>query len=588
MSTSGDYALPGAVTNPEAAVEGVAREPFALRALDRLTETTVVGALLGELLLVLANVIARVFFRHSFLWSDEVARLVLSILAFIGGAVAYRRRDHAQVRLVLNLVPRRAERVCLALADIIVFLVSGLIGVASIEFVAASWAERTPILQAPAALIALPLPAGMALMAIYAAARVGRGHGRLALLVALLFLAATALAATTYGSWLPALGDNSSMIAALVLFFAAIFAGVPVGFVLMLAAASYLGMSGAAPLLVLPQTMVAGAGNYILLAVPFFILAGLVMERGGISVRLIRFVHALVGHLRGGLLQVAVVSMYVTSGLSGSKPADVAAVGTVMRDEVGARHGAPEGAAVLAVSAIMGETVPPSIAMLIVGSITNVSVAGMFIGGLMPAAVIALCLMALIAIRARRAGALPAPRAPARMVARAGFNAFLPLLMPGMLLAGILLGLATPTEIAALAVVYGVVLAMFVYPERSDRIDAPCLFDGPINGERFRAYVEQFLVPTLKAGDVVILDNLGSHKGKAGRKAIRDVGARLVFLPKYSPDLNPIEQLFAKFKTLLRKVGARTYEAISAACGEILKRFPASECAAYIRNAGYA
>ena len=130
--------------------------------------------------------------------------------------------------------------------------------------------------------------------------------------------------------------------------------------------------------------------------------------------------------------------------------------------------------------------------------------------------------------------------------------------------------------------------ATFLAALRSDRIDAPCLFDGPINGERFRAYVEQFLVPTLKAGDVVILDNLGSHKGKAGRKAIRDVGARLVFLPKYSPDLNPIEQLFAKFKTLLRKVGARTYEAISAACGEILKRFPASECAAYIRNAGYA
>ena len=89
---------------------------------------------------------------------------------------------------------------------------------------------------------------------------------------------------------------------------------------------------------------------------------------------------------------------------------------------------------------------------------------------------------------------------------------------------------------------------------RSDRIDAPCLFDGPINGERFRAYVEQVLVPTLKAGDVVILDNLGSHKGKAVRNAIRRLGARLVFLPKYSPDLNPIEQVFAKFKTLLRKV----------------------------------
>jgi putative transposase len=95
--------------------------------------------------------------------------------------------------------------------------------------------------------------------------------------------------------------------------------------------------------------------------------------------------------------------------------------------------------------------------------------------------------------------------------------------------------------------------ATFLAALRNDRIEAPCLFDGPINGERFHAYVEQFLVPTLKPGDVVILDNLGSHKGKAVRKAIRNVGARLVFLPKYSPDLNPIEQVFAKFKTLLRK-----------------------------------
>ena len=130
--------------------------------------------------------------------------------------------------------------------------------------------------------------------------------------------------------------------------------------------------------------------------------------------------------------------------------------------------------------------------------------------------------------------------------------------------------------------------ATFLAALRSDRIDAPCLFDGPINGERFRAYVVQFLVPTLKAGDVVILDNLGSHKGKAVRKAIRDVGARIVFLPKYSPDLNPIEQAFAKLKHGLRKAKARTYDAISAATADILKCFPASECAAYLRNAGYA
>ena len=116
--------------------------------------------------------------------------------------------------------------------------------------------------------------------------------------------------------------------------------------------------------------------------------------------------------------------------------------------------------------------------------------------------------------------------------------------------------------------------ATFLAALRNDRIDAPCLFDGPINGERFHAYVEQFLVPTLKPGDVVILDNLGSHKGKVVRRAIRNVGARLVFLPKYSPDLNPIEQVFAKFKTLLRKAGARSYEALSQACAQILTQYP--------------
>jgi putative transposase len=130
--------------------------------------------------------------------------------------------------------------------------------------------------------------------------------------------------------------------------------------------------------------------------------------------------------------------------------------------------------------------------------------------------------------------------------------------------------------------------ATFLAALRNDRIDAPCLFDGPINGERFLAYVEQVLVPTLKPGDIVVLDNLGSHKGKAVRKAIRAVGARLVFLPKYSPDLNPIEQVFAKLKTLLRKAAARTIDAISDALADILLQFAPEECANYIRNAGYA
>jgi len=440
-----------------------------LAAIDAGAEALVVAALLGELALVLANVVARSAFHTSFLWADEMARLALAILAFIGGAVAYRRRQHAFVRVLLNAFPKDIHHACLAFADVLVVFMAMLTGFVSLEFLASSWSERTPILQIPAATIALPLPIGMALLTVYAIAHLWREHRAIAWRIAVGLVLALGVGIATRSAWLSWFTGDAAITATLVLFFVAILAGVPVGFVLLLSTALYMWITGTASLVVLPQSMVNGTGNFILLAVPFFILAGLVMERGGISVRLVRFIYALVGHVRGGLLQVAVVSMYIVSGLSGSKPADVAAVGTVMRDELNERHGSAEGAAVLAASAIMGETVPPSIAMLIVGSITSVSVAGMFIGGLIPAAVMALALMALIYVRARRSALPRVPRAPTRAMLSAGAGAILPLLMPGMLLAGILFGIATPTEVAAFAVVYGVVLSMLVYREMDFR-----------------------------------------------------------------------------------------------------------------------
>ena len=128
----------------------------------------------------------------------------------------------------------------------------------------------------------------------------------------------------------------------------------------------------------------------------------------------------------------------------------------------------------------------------------------------------------------------------------------------------------------------------FLAALRRDRIDAPCVIDGPINGESFLAYVEQVLLPTLKPGDIVIIDNLGSHKGKAVRHAIRAAGAKLFFLPPYSPDLNPIEQVFAKLKALLRKAAERTVEATWKRIGALLECFTPQECANYLANAGYA
>ena len=129
--------------------------------------------------------------------------------------------------------------------------------------------------------------------------------------------------------------------------------------------------------------------------------------------------------------------------------------------------------------------------------------------------------------------------------------------------------------------------ATFLAALRHDRIEAPWLMEGPIDGESFRTYVEKVLLPTLRPGDIVIIDNLGSHRGKAVRQIIRSAGAKLFFLPKYSPDLNPIEQVFAKLKHLLRKAQARTVAAVCTAIGELLGSFTPSECANYFKNAGY-
>jgi transposase len=128
----------------------------------------------------------------------------------------------------------------------------------------------------------------------------------------------------------------------------------------------------------------------------------------------------------------------------------------------------------------------------------------------------------------------------------------------------------------------------FLAALRHDRIEAPWVLDGPIDGESFRSYLENALVPTLKPGDLVIMDNLGSHKGKIVRHLIRSVDAKLFFLPKYSPDLNPIEQVFAKLKHLLRQAGARTLEQLPPAIGQALQAFTPRECANYLENAGYA
>jgi tripartite ATP-independent transporter DctM subunit len=429
-----------------------------------LATTVAAAALLIELAVVLVSIIGRTAIGHGPLWSDEASRLALSIIAFIGGAAAYRGAHHTAIRLITDRLGKATRQAVGAGIEWLVLIVTATTAWQSIALLTASWDNVTPILQISTGWTTLPVTIGLLLIALFALERLLVGYAwRTVAISGTATLAATAWIVAEAGA--PAFADNpgAALTGMILLFFGAILLGMPVSFGMLFATLSYLDLTDTAPLVAVPQAMVDGIGNFILLALPFFIFAGLIMERGGISLRLVRFAMAVVGGVRGGLLQVVVVTIFLVSGVSGSKVADVAAVGPVVRREL-KRQGyrESEGAAVLAASAAMGETIPPSIAMLVLGSVTPISIGTLFIAGLLPAVVIALCLMLLIYILARRGPHREAlPMAGGRLSAIPG--AILPLIMPVAMVLGIKFGIATPTEASSLAVVYGVVLSALVY-----------------------------------------------------------------------------------------------------------------------------
>ena len=438
----------------------------AVATLDLCVDLVVGTALVGELVAVIVDVLGRTFFDAPLLWTNEVSSLALSVIAFIGGAIAYRREQHVFIRTIVDILPERPRHACYAFVDWLVLGIAAVCFHASLGLLTARWDEMTPILEMRGTWLALPLSIGMVVLALYALIRL-RNQSIHAVLVG--GLAAAGLIGAIVAMhlwWLPAVSTSTAVSIALAVVLLTALLGLPIGFALILGTLLFLYAGGLVSLIALPQNMVDGVSRFVLLALPFFIFAGFVMESGGISRRLVMFVASLVGRLRGGLLQVTVVSMYIVSGISGSKAADVAAVGLVMRhmlDEEG--YDTAEAAAVLAASAAMGECVPPSIAMLVLGSITSLSMGALFAAGLIPAAVIAFCLMLLVYARSARGGV----RNPARITMRRHMSlatdAIIPLSMPAFLFIGIFTGFATPTEVSAFAVAYGLLIAVFLYRE---------------------------------------------------------------------------------------------------------------------------
>jgi C4-dicarboxylate transporter DctM subunit len=241
---------------------------------------------------------------------------------------------------------------------------------------------------------------------------------------------------------------------------------VPIGISMGLASMAAILYKGGMPLTILAQKMFTGLDSFPLLAVPFFILAGCFMETGGISARLVRFASVLVGHVRGGLAHVVIVGTIFFSGVSGSSAADTAAIGSIMIPSMVKRgYPRPLSTAIVAAAGGMGVNIPPCIIMVLYGIAANVSIGYLFAAGFIPGFISGLALMVMVYFIAKRDGLPKETKASLREMLIAGRDAVPPLLMPVIILGGILSGVFTATESAVIAVVYGVVLSMFVYRE---------------------------------------------------------------------------------------------------------------------------
>jgi C4-dicarboxylate transporter DctM subunit len=257
-------------------------------------------------------------------------------------------------------------------------------------------------------------------------------------------------------------------------FIAFVAINVPIAFSMGLASILGLLMKGTIPLVIVPQKIFTGSDSFPLLAVPFFILAGALMDTGGISLRLVNLARALVGHFRNGLGMVSIVSEIFFSGISGSTAADTAAIGSIMIPAMNqAGYAPPRATAIVCAACGMGILVPPCIAMVVYGGVANVSIGALFAGGFLPAFVMAAALMIQLNVQARQAGVAPAQWPGIKPLVRAFKESLLALFMPVIIFGGILGGVCTPTEAAVLAVAYGLVISMFVYRE----ITIPILFD---------------------------------------------------------------------------------------------------------------
>jgi tripartite ATP-independent transporter DctM subunit len=418
--------------------------------------------LAADLVVVCASVLLRFLSNAPVEWSDDVARGLMVGSAFFGAASALARGENVGVSFFRALLPARLRALVNATSALLVVLISGYVAFNAIKLGRLTSGQTTGS-GLPLELTFYPMGVGALFMTVFAL-DIFRMRPLSDMIAGLIIIAVVAGAYLAWDFLLPSSVPSSGTLM-LLGFFVTLFGGLPIGFALALAALIFIWVEGAVPGVIFAQQMARGIDNFVLLAIPFFILVGYLMEANGMSVRLIELLQRAVGRMRGGLNVVMVTSMVLFSGISGSKMADVAAVGSVLIPAARRSKQNPGGAvALLAASAVMAETIPPCINLIILGFVANLSIGGLFVAGLLPSALMALVLI-MVSIAFGRRPASMADVEPQLPVSGLWSGAIASFGLIFMIFAGFKSGFATATEISAFAVAYAILVGSLVFRE---------------------------------------------------------------------------------------------------------------------------
>jgi tripartite ATP-independent transporter DctM subunit len=433
---------------------------------------------LAEICVLFAGVVSRYVFHAPLVWSDELASILFLWLSMLGAVVALRRGEHMRMTaLVQKVQPQtRAMLDAFAIAASVAFLV--LIIWPSIDYAHEESFIVTPALEISNAWRAAAIPAGIGIMLVMALLRLLRVCTGRQIAVALLGMAALVGAFWLAAPLFATLGKFNLVIFFVVIVAATVLSGVPIAFSFALATFGYLALTTRTPMLVMVGRLDEGMSHLILLAVPLFIFLGALIEMTGMARAMIQFLASLLGHVRGGLSYVLIGAMYLVSGISGSKIADMAAIAPVLFPEM-VKRGAKPGdlVALLSATGAQTETIPPSIVLITIGSVTGISIAALFTGGLLPAVVLGAALCAVVWWRYRREDLSGVQRYSKREIGKLLMVALPAVLLPFVIRAAVVEGVATATEVSTIGIVYSALVGLFVYRQFDWKRLKPMLVD---------------------------------------------------------------------------------------------------------------